>query len=73
LGTVSAPSRRGESVVGEQQRTQQPSNDDQELHDPEDDSLVDKAKDKLADLVEEPEAADYDESKTNPVSGQPRR
>jgi hypothetical protein len=58
--------------VGEQQRTQQPSNDDHELHDPEDESLVDKAKDKLADLVEEPEGADYDESKTNPVSGQPR-
>jgi hypothetical protein len=58
--------------VGEQQRTQQPSNDDHGLHDPEDESLVDKAKDKLADLVEEPEGADYDESKTNPVSGQPR-
>ena len=59
--------------MSEQQRTQQPSNDDHALHDPEDESLVDKAKDKLADLVEEPEGADYDESKTNPVTGQPRR
>ena len=58
--------------MGEQQRTQQPSNDDHELHDPEDESLVDKAKDNVADLVEEPEGADYDESKSNPLSGQPR-
>jgi hypothetical protein len=34
---------------------------------------VDKAKDRLADLVEEPGGADYDENKTNPVTGQPRR
>jgi hypothetical protein len=60
-------------VVGEQQRTQQPNEDDHELEGPEDESLVEKAKDKLADLVEEPEGADYDESKTNPVTGQPRR
>ncbi len=59
--------------MGEQQRTQQPNNDDHELQDPEDESLMDKAKDKLADLVEAPEGADYDESKTNPVTGQPRR
>ena len=59
--------------MGEQQRTQQPNSDDHELHDPEDESLVDKAKDKLADLVEEPEGADYDEGETNPVTGQPRR
>ena len=52
------------AVVGEQQRTQQPNEDDHELHEPEDESLVDKAKDKLADLVEEPEGADYDERKT---------
>lgn len=60
-------------VVGEQQRTQQPNNDDHELQDPEDESLMDKAKDKLADLVEAPEGADYDENKTNPVTGQRRR
>jgi len=58
--------------MNEQQRTQQPDHEDNVPHDPEDDSLVDKAKDKLADLVEEPEAADYDEGKTNPVTGQRR-
>ena len=59
--------------MGEQQRTQQPNNDDYDLQDPEDESLVDKAKDKLVDLVEAPEGADYDEGKTSPVTGQPRR
>jgi hypothetical protein len=62
--------KRRDSVS--EQRTQQPTDDDHELHDPEDESLVDKAKGKLADLVEEPGGADYDENKTNPVTGQPR-
>ena len=60
--------------MGDQQqhRTQQ---SDQEVHaldDPQDESLLDKVKDKLADLVDEPEAAEYDEGKTNPVTGQRR-
>ena len=47
--------------MSEQQRTQQPDHEDNAPHDPEDESLVDKAKDKLADLVDAPEGADYDE------------
>ena len=56
----------------QQQRTQQPDQEDRALHDPQDDSMLDKVKDKLADLVDEPEAAEYDEGKTNPVTGQRR-
>lgn len=56
----------------QQQRTQQPDQEDHALDDPQDESLLDKAKDKLADLVDEPEAAEYDEGKTNPVTGQRR-
>lgn len=37
------------------------------------DSILERAKDKLADAVDAPEGADYDESATNPVTGQPRR
>ena len=55
-----------------EQRTQQPDHEENVPHDPEDDSLVDKAKDKLADLVDASEGADYDEGKTNPVTGQRR-
>ena len=58
--------------MNEQQRTQQPDQEDNAPHDPEDESLVDKAKNKLADLVDAPEGADYDEGKTNPVTGQRR-
>ena len=58
--------------MSEQQRTQRPDDDDYAIEDPEDDSLLDRAKDALADLVDAPEGADYDEGKTNPVTGQPR-
>ena len=56
----------------QQQRTQQPDQEDQALDDPQDDSMLDRVKDKLADLVDAPEAAEYDEGKTNPVTGQRR-
>ena len=56
----------------QQQRTQQPNQEDQATDEPEDDSILDKAKDKLTELVDAPEAAEYDESKTNPVTGQRR-
>ncbi len=56
-----------------EQRTQQPDSEDNALpENPEDESLVEKAKDKLTELVEEPEGAEYDEGKTNPVTGQRR-
>ena len=58
--------------MNEQQRTQQPDDEDNVPHDPEDESLVDKAKDELADLVDAPEGADYDEGETNSVTGQRR-
>ena len=38
-----------------------------------DESVVEKAKDKLSEMVDAPDGADYDESKTNPVTGQRRR
>ena len=38
-----------------------------------DESILEKAKDTLAEMFEVPEGADYDEGKTNPVTGQRRR
>jgi hypothetical protein len=72
LGTVGAPIDERSSAVGEQ-RTQQPDSEDNALQEnPEDESLVEKAKDKLTELVEEPEAGEHDEGKTNPVTGMRR-
>jgi hypothetical protein len=59
-------------AVMNEQRPQQTDHEDNAAHEPEDESLVDKTKDKLTDLVDAPEAADYDEGKTNPVTGQRR-
>jgi hypothetical protein len=49
-----------------QQRT------DNERDEPQDDSMLDKAKDKLSDIFDEPEADEDDQVETNPVTGQQR-
>jgi len=38
-----------------------------------DESVLEKAKDTLAEMVDAAEGADYDEGQTNPVTGQRRR
>jgi hypothetical protein len=55
-------------------RTTEPYDDPQVDEDRNDDeSTMEKAKKKLSEIIEAPDAAEYDETKTNPVTGQRRR
>jgi hypothetical protein len=55
-------------------RTTEPYDDPQVDEDSNDDeSTMEKAKKKLSEIIEAPDAAEYDETKTNPVTGQRRR
>jgi hypothetical protein len=56
----------GDAMSDRQQRA------DNERDEPQDDSMLDKAKDKLSDIFDEPEADEDDQVETNPVTGQRR-